>query len=301
MNVKDPSRSADATDTGARLAVILTCFNRKQKTLDCLNALISSTGLEDVKVSAVLVDDGSTDGTAEAVRASFPWVQVVVSNGDLFWCRGMHMAFEIALHEDHDYYLWLNDDTMLHPDAVSRLLKCAIALRSEHGKSAIVVGSTVDAKTGSISYGGELRASALRRIRFLRIVPSDVAQRCDSMTGNIVLIPREVAQIVGNLDPIFEHAMGDTDYALRARQSGFGVWVGPGVFGNCGHNPTTGTYMDAGLSLSRRWQQMMSRKGLPWRSWLVYTRRHMGVLWPLYFIWPYVSILVGAYKRPVQD
>jgi GT2 family glycosyltransferase len=300
VNVKDPSRSTDATDTGARLAVVLTCFNRKQKTLDCLNALISNTGLDDVKVSAVLVDDGSTDGTAEAVRQSFPWVQVVVSNGDLFWCRGMHKAFEIALHEDHDYYLWLNDDTMLHPDAVSRLLKCAIALRSEHGKSAIVVGSTVDAKTGSISYGGEVRASALRRIRFLRIVPNDVAQRCDSMTGNIVLIPREVAQIVGNLDPVFEHAMGDTDYALRARQLGFGVWVGPGVFGSCGHNPTSGTYMDADLPLSRRWNQMMSRKGLPWRSWFVYTRRHMGLLWPLYFVWPYLSLLVGGYKRRVQ-
>lgn len=301
VNGRDFSKQPRAAVAGASLAVVLSCFNRKQKTLDCLDALTANTGLENVRVSAVLVDDGSTDGTAEAVRASFPWVQVVVGDGNLFWCRGMHKAFEIALHDNYDYYLWLNDDTVLHPDAVSRLRECELALRKEHGKPVIVVGSTVDATTGAITYGGELRASSLRRTRFLRIVPSDVPQRCDSMTGNVVLIPREIAQVVGNLDPVFEHAMGDTDYALRARKLGFGVWVGPGVFGTCGHNPNTGTYRDAGLPLARRWKQMMSRKGLPWRSWLVFTRRHMGVLWPLYFVGPYVSLVVGRYQRRVRQ
>ena len=297
MNESDFLKRPGVAYSGASLAVVLSCFNRKQKTLACLDALTANTGLEDVGVSTVLVDDGSTDGTAEAVRASFPRVQVVVGIGDLYWCRGMHKAFEIAMHEDPDYYLWLNDDTMLHPDAVSRLLECSVALRTQFGKPVIVVGSTVDAQTGSISYGGELQASALRRIRFLRIVPNDTPQRCDSMTGNIVLIPREVVQVVGNLDPIFEHAMGDSDYALRARKLGFDVWVGPGMFGTCGHNPTTGTYMDADLPLSRRWKLMMSRKGLPWRSWLVFTRRHMGVLWPLYFVWPYLALVVGRYQH----
>lgn len=294
---KEPAPSV----TKPRLAVILTCFNRKQKTLDCLKVLATNVGLERVQVSAVLVDDGSTDGTAEAVRASFPWVQVVASNGNLFWCRGMHKAFEVALQGNHNYYLWLNDDTILRPDAVSRLLKCESNLRREHGKPVIVVGSTVDPETGEITYGGELQASKLRRTRFLRIVPSSVPQRCDSMTGNIVLIPREIAQVVGNVDPVFEHAMGDTDYALRARQLGFSVWVGPGVFGACSGNPNTGTYMDAGLPLTHRWKQMMSRKGLPWRSWLVLTRRHMGPLWPLYFCWPYVSLVVGRYQRHTRD
>lgn len=34
------------------------------------------------------------------------------------------------------------------------------------------------------------------------------------------------------------------------------------------------------------------RKGLPWRSWLIFTRRHTGVMWPLYFAWPYAKLLV---------
>lgn len=278
------------------LAVIQTCFNRKKNTLNCLEALTANIGLKHVQMSIVLIDDGSTDGTAEAVHAAFPRVQVVVSNGNLFWSRGMHKAFAIALQGAHDYYLWLNDDTMLLPDAVSRLLECESHLRKEHGKPVIVVGTTVNPESGAITYGGELLASKLKRMRFVRIVPSNVPQHCDSMTGNIVLIPKEVAQVVGNIDPAFEHAMGDTDYSLRARKAGYGVWLGPGVFGTCSDNPTTGTYLDAGLPLLQRWRQMMSRKGLPWRSWLVLTSRHAGMLWPLYFVWPYVSLIVGKYQ-----
>lgn len=305
MGSRKPLPHSHATmnlcDRKIQICVLMTSFNRRNKTLECLDALSHNQNLEEVSLSAVLVDDGSTDGTADAVRTIFPWVQVLVGNGDLFWCRGMHKAFEFSLDDNHDYYLWLNDDTMLRPDAVSRLLECELGLRKEHGKPVIVVGSTVDTATGAITYGGELQASSLSRTKFLQIVPSEVAQRCDSMTGNIVLIPRDIAQVVGNLDPVFEHAMGDTDYALRARKLGFGVWVGPGVFGTCGHNPNTGTYRDAGLPLSRRWRLMMSRKGLPWRSWLVFTRRHMGILWPLYFIWPYVSLIVGRYAAVDTD
>jgi GT2 family glycosyltransferase len=277
-----------------RLAVLLTCFNRRQETLACLQALGSNIRLDQVEVSVVVVDDGSTDGTADAVRAQFPQVQVVGGYGNLFWCRGMHKAFETALHGGYDYYLWLNDDSLLKPDAVSRLLECEAALRQRQGKPVIVVGSTVDSKAGHLTYGGEKQASKLRPTTLYRVVPSTVPQRCDSMNGNIVLIPSEIALTVGNLDPAFEHAMGDTDYALRARRLGYEVWVAPGIFGTCGHNLLKGTFMDASLPMSRRWKQMMSRKGLPWRSWLVLTRRHAGPLWFLYFAQPYIKFIVGA-------
>jgi len=294
-----PDESA-AIVSKPRLAVILTCFNRRQNTLDCLSALEANVNLDRIQLSAVLVDDGSTDGTADAVRAAFPWVQVVVTPGNLYWCRGMHMAFEIAMKDDHDYYLWLNDDTMLSPIAIARLLKDEAFLRREYGQPAIVVGSTVDARTGEVSYGGVLRAQGMRRTRFVPVLPGDAPRKCDSMNGNIVLIPREVAQVVGNLDAAFEHAMGDTDYALRAGQLGVGVWVGSGVFGTCSDNPQTGTFNDASLPLAQRWKQIMSRKGLPWRSWLVLTRRHTGPFWPLYFLWPYVNVIVGPSIRRIR-
>lgn len=277
------------------IAVLITCYNRKATTLACLKALFKSTLPDGNIITVFLVDDGSTDGTADAVRALFPSVYVLSGDSNLFWCRGMHKAFEIALQGNYDYYLWLNDDTLLQADALSRLLACETTLG--HKKPVMMVGSTLDAKTGELTYGGVVRSSKFKPTTFRQVVPSDVPQHCDSMTGNIVLIPSKMAHVVGNLDPVFEHAMGDTDYALRARQLGFEVWVGPGVFGTCSDNPNTGTYLDASQPLSRRWRQMMSRKGLPWRSWFVLTRRHAGPLWLLYFAWPYINLIFGGYRR----
>lgn len=276
-----------------KLSVLITCHNRKASTLACLAALFQNALPPGMLLEVFLVDDGSTDGTAEAVRAAFPAVHVLCGDSNLFWCRGMHKAFEMALQTHSDFYLWLNDDTLLRPDALKRLLACEAAQQ----QPAIVVGSTTDPETGTLTYGGVVRPSLFKPVSFRRVLPADQPQRCDSMTGNIVLIPAEVARAVGNLDPVFEHAMGDTDYALRARQKGFEVWLGPGIFGSCCANPDSGTYFDASQPLAQRWRQMMSRKGLPWRSWMVLTRRHAGPLWLLYFAWPYFCLMLGGYRR----
>lgn len=274
------------------VCALLTCFNRREKTLECLRALAGSSGLQAVELRAVLVDDGSTDGTAQAVRTEFPWVDVVTSEGSLFWCRGMHLAFESALRSGFDHYLWLNDDTMLNSDAVARLLACEANLRGRTDAPLIVIGSTVDPLSGACTYSGERRPSRWQPSRVERVVPASVPQRCDTLTGNIVLIPSRAAQLVGNLDPGFEHAMGDTDYGLRARSLGVELWVDSGVHGGCAHNPVAGTYLDPSLPIATRWKRMLHRKGLPWRSWLIFTRRHTGVMWPLYFAWPYAKLLV---------
>lgn len=298
INLTDTIVSVDVETASVmplRLAVILTCFNRKQKTLECLQALAANTGLEHVRLYAFLVDDESTDGTADAVRALFPWVDVLTGDSNLFWCRGMHKAFEIAMQGNYDYYLWLNDDTMLQADALARLLACEGAQGQR--KPVIVVGSTVDEETGELTYGGVVRPSKLKPMTFQRVVPTLEPLRCDSMTGNIVLIPAPVAQALGNLDTVFEHAMGDIDYALRARQLGFEVWVGPGVFGTCSNNLIAGTYLDANQPLLHRWRQIISRKGLPWRSWFRLTRRHAGPLWPVYFAWPYISVIISSVRQ----
>jgi GT2 family glycosyltransferase len=112
-----------------------------------------------------------------------------------------------------------------------------------------------------------------------------------------VLIPDAVARAVGNLDPLFEHAMGDTDYLLRVRRAGFAVFVAPGVVGYCSHNPVNGTFVDAELSFRQRWKMIMHRKGLPPRSWFHFTSRHGGMLWPIYFAWPYTRVMVDSLRR----
>ena len=278
------------------ITCILTCFNRKSLTLACLDALATCAQEAGVALRVILVDDASTDGTASAVRERFPWVEVVLGAGDLFWCRGMHAGFALALQRPADYYMWINDDTLLLPGALSSMLRQSADLERRDGKPVILVGATADRVSGAISYGGRVAHSRWRRFNYRLVWHPDQAVPCEAIEGNCVLIPRQLAEQVGNLDPAFEHAMGDTDYGLRARRAGFAAYVAAGVAGHCSANPIRGTYQDASLPLARRWRLVRSRKGLPPRSWLHFTRRHGGVLWPMYFAWPYIKVLLSAFR-----
>ena len=122
--------------SGKKLAVLMTCHNRREKTLRSLAALFSALPEAELDVSVHLVDDGSSDGTGDAVRQAYPSVSVITGDGTLFWNRGMRTAWEDALKKDADFYLWLNDDTVLHPFAVGHLLEAS--RRMEH--AAVICG-----------------------------------------------------------------------------------------------------------------------------------------------------------------
>ncbi len=274
---------------------MLTCFNRREVTLSGLAALRSSAAVAGVELHAVLVDDASSDGTAAAVREQAPWVDVIESEGDLYWCRGMHRACERAFQQAHDYYLWLNDDTILDIDALPRLLACQAELQERDDDALIIVGSTRDTNTGLTTYGGK-RHSGWWPTRFVRVTPSAQAQRIETFDGNIVLLSRAATLRAGNLDPIFEHAMGDTDYGLRANKMGAATWLAPGSYGLCNDNPMTGTYRDPTVPWLRRWALIRSRKGLPHRSWLIFNQRHCGLMWPATFAWPYLRLVLEGLR-----
>src|SRR5450759_4701317 len=105
-----------------RLAVLMACHNRVANTRDCLMALKNQQP-SGVTVDVFLVDDGSTDGTAQAVRKVYPDATIIQGDGNLYWCGGMRLAFAQAIQKSYDFYLWLNDDTHLEEDAFLRIFQ----------------------------------------------------------------------------------------------------------------------------------------------------------------------------------
>jgi len=260
------------------LAVLITCHNRRDATVKCLQRLFEQSTLGSCKIRIYVVDDGSSDGTCEAVLNNFPDVSVLQGDGNLYWNGGMRLAWEAALKEDYDYYLWLNDDTELYAGALNVLLQTASEVRQLEGRDAIIVGSTCDPDTGEPTYGGVVRLQHVFAVGFRRMLPADRPQQCDTMNGNCVLIPMEVVQKVGNLSPDFTHGLGDYDYGLRAKQNGFSCWVAPGCIGTCKRNSTAGAWFDPELSLQERIIKLNSPKGLPPKEWLLFVKRHGGRL-----------------------
>jgi GT2 family glycosyltransferase len=260
------------------VAVVMACHNRREKTLGALRALAGQRR-HDADVTVHLVDDGSTDGTSQAVRAEFPDAEILPGNGGLYWNGGMRVAAAAARRRDPDHYLWLNDDTVLD-DAALRVLLDTAALHP----GAIVVGSTRDPDTGVPTYGGVHRPFR-RPLRFELVPPADEPRECETMNGNCVLIPRAVASVVGNLDSAYTHGMGDYDYGLRARRYGLAVWMAPGTIATCARNPEP---VPGERPLRLELARLADVKGLPPRDWLVFSRRWAGPAWPVYWASPYL-------------
>ena len=270
-----------------KIAILITCFNRRQLTLACLEKLY----LQTLPFDVYLTDDGSTDGTLAAVAARYPEVKILHGNGNLFWGGGTRLAFAEALKADYDYYIWLNDDALLKPNALSVLLNTHQQLIRQGRPNSIVVGSMQDPVTKKTSYGGLVEYS-WRPLKFRQIEPTTAIQECQTLNGNLVLIPRSVAKIVGNLDPALPHMMGDFDYGLRAVKLGCSLYIAPGYLGTCPRNSLENTWLDTNLSLKQRLQKFRFKGSSFFRpdSWL-YAKRHGGILWLLHWIRPYIQFI----------
>jgi GT2 family glycosyltransferase len=259
----------------------MTSYNRRDQTLRCLESLLRSD--HHAALQVILVDDASTDGTADAVSAAYPEVNLVEGTGNLYWAGGMRLAYQRARDQPFDYLLWLNDDVTLASNAVAELVETERELRPFRGP-VIVVGALQDPLTGLTAYSGVRRAGA-HRTRFSPIPPGNTPRRAETMNGNVVLVPQDVAERLGTFDPAYRHGIADYDYGLRAGAIGIEVWVAPDFLGNCTRNPPSEAQLTGRTTL----RQTMSLKGVPPSSWLVFTRRHAGAFWPLYWASPYVK------------
>jgi GT2 family glycosyltransferase len=275
------------------IAILITCFNRRDVTLSCLKRLSQQTGVDDLKIEVFLVDDGSSDGTSEAVERDFPEVHLLNGDGSLYWNGGMRLAFATAMQFDFDGYIWLNDDTQLFPEALQRLLGSYRRCEMEYG-SAILVGSLKDPESGKHTYGGLVRHLHGLYLDLSPVLAApDRILPCDTIHANFSFVPSAVARQIGNFEPGFTHYFGDWDYGFRATKQGVPVRVAPGYYGTCAIGQASASWRDTSLSLAQRWKVIISPKGLPLREWFLYTRRHFGWRWPLYAISPYLKLFIG--------
>lgn len=243
------------------LAVLLTSHNRCDTTLRCLTEVFKFEKVVDV----FLVDDKSTDGTAEFVSAEFPQVHLITGSGDLFWNRGMHSAWEHAKAGNYSHFLWLNDDVVLHDDCLAELLACSALC--EH--QAIISGIIVSHDSKEVLYGGTNPTKCL-------LTPTGEMQAITNMNGNVVLVPAAVFAKLGNLDPCFHHDLGDVDYGLRAQAQGIKVLTTRIAVGSCDRNNACRVRL-WGANLSARFKKLYSPLGNHPVINFYFRRKHYGL------------------------
>lgn len=271
-----------------KAVIILTCYNRKEKTLACIDSIVESN--KNLKLQFVVVDDNSTDGTKDAVLARVLDACVLTGTGSLFWNGGMHIGMEYALKEipDADYYVLINDDVEFYPGIFD-----AMAEELKHGeKERVLVGAT-QADDGSLSYGG-IQYLAKKSLKLRTIGPDEKDVACDTFNANCVFIPRDIFLKAGSTDPHYSHSMGDFDYGFTIKRLGVTINVFEKYVGRCNDNPTDGTWQDKTLPIRKRLKLKEGVKGLPFKDWFRYLRKNFGLdVAIIRSITPYIKIFLG--------
>ena len=271
------------------IAVLITVHNRIEKTCRCLRCLEKAISLAKDSVHIFLVDDASSDETADVLDKEFPQVRRINGDGDLYWNRGMHLAWQhAAAHADYDHYLWLNNDTYLFEESLDQLL----AASSQLSDDSILCGQTISEGTSDRTYGGCNRGGT-------PLIYQDGRAPCDIINGNCVLIPRAVFNVLGFLDATFPHSIGDNDYSLRGAAAGIPSYAVKHPVAYCESNTGLATWENPKIPMSKRIHALYSPlcPGHP-IHFFRFRWRHFGVRWAIRdFLSAHIKVVFPRIKK----
>ena len=259
-----------------KVAVLLTCHNRKDKTDICLSSFFNATKeINACSFDIYLVDDGSTDGTDKLVLEKYTKVIYIKGNGNLFWAGGMRLAWQTALDSKIDYkgFLLVNDDVEFIDNFWDKILITQQWSIKNYNNDGIYTLSTKDKNTAKVTYGGHYLKKRLFKHTTIRVEPTGVPQLCDTTNANILYVSSDVVKKIGILDSHFTHSLADLDYSLTARKKGFSALVCPGYGGFC-QNDHKEDIMASTNKIRERIKILYDPKGVAFNEYLYYLKKH---------------------------
>lgn len=277
-----------------KIAVVFTCFNRKEKSKKCLDAIFAQKTVEraNLDLKVFICDDASNDGTYEMFIEEYPQAQVTRGTGDLFWAKGMSKAIGIAEQYNPDFYLMVNDDVDFFPEMIEVMLK---SYEATSNSMCAIVGSTKDRETGKHTYGGLMwNGKSMHEVKKV-VTPGMPLKECNQTNWNCFLIPRRLYETIGEIDDYYEHSYADIDYSNRIIRKGFKIYVAMDYIGYCSRNSQRGTWADKSLTFKARINALHKKTGLPVKSNWHYCAKYYGIWAPYMFAQPYLSIIKSSF------
>lgn len=252
------------------IAAVTLNWNRAPDTLVCLRSL-GAAGL--LPEQMIVVDNGSSDDSAAAIRKAYPQAQLLLNDSNRGFAGGINVGLRWALAAGFPYLLVLNNDAAVSPDAL-RILLAAAGERPHAGVLSPLIRYAGD---GRIWFAGSYRRRLLpgehwpayRTRRALAPEPRPI----DYATGCAVLLRAEMLRAVGLFDEAYFFYWEDLDLCERARRAGWQVLLVPAAV------------VDHHVSAS-----LGEESPAKW----TYLGRYMPTFYRRYYRWPAASMLVYA-------
>lgn len=231
------------------LSIIIVNFNTRDLLRDCLKSVYASQG--GVSFNVVVVDNASTDGSANMVGAEFPKVDLIVSkrNGGFAYANNLglrHAGFRAGNFEQSDaprYAILLNPDTILPPTALADMITFMDS-RSDVGAA----GPKLVRLDGSLDLACRRTfptplVSFYRMVGLSKVFPRsrtfgrynmtfadpDELLEVDAVVGAFMMVRREAIAQAGLLDEAYFMYGEDLDWAYQIKKNGWKIFYNPAV------------------------------------------------------------------------
>ena len=212
--------------TNPKVFVITLNWNGKKWLNDCLSSVLA---MDYPNFEVAVVDNGSTDGSVEFIRERFPEAHVLETGRNLGYARGFNVGLEYAAAQGAEYFLIMNNDTVIDAGALEALVDTAVS----QPKAGFVTGKilfydrpdifqTVGKKEDSIRWSGDHIGTGENDIGQFEAV-----QERPFLDDVMTLVDRRMYDEVGGYDPQYFLQCEEFDWQVRAKKKGWRFYYTP--------------------------------------------------------------------------
>ncbi|MCA9932735.1 MAG: glycosyltransferase family 2 protein [Anaerolineales bacterium] len=203
------------------VTTIILNTNRREDTLACLASLAENDYADH---DIIVLDNASSDGSVEAIRAQFTAVRVIELTDNKGYAGNNNVGIEAALAAGADWVFVLNEDTILAPDCISQMMATAQA-----DPQIGIVGPMVyhHNEPDVIQSAGGQMSRYLEATHIAENEPDQgqfpAPRAVDWISGCAILVRRAVIKQIGMLDERFFYYWEETEWCLRAQRAGWRI------------------------------------------------------------------------------
>ena len=198
-----------------QLAVVILNWNAAADTIRCLHYV---AGWERIQATVWVVDNGSTDGSAESILRACPDAHLIRNSANLGFAGGNNRGIAAALSTGDAPILLLNNDAIIEQDDVIRLLNSL----AENPSIGVIGPLLFDSQeTDRLLAAGGRDPARHHQSHILRLTPGDPLQTVECVPGTVVIARSQVLRTVGLLDEAYFFGGEVADLCMRARQYGY--------------------------------------------------------------------------------